>query len=96
MLLLAYTGLRWGEAIGLRVHDLDLLRKRASISQNAVQAGRHIHVGTPKAHKQRTVPLPEFLVPYLAVRGQGPRWLAVAGRRRRPFTPPAPDFGVVR
>ena len=71
VLLLAYTGLRWGEAIGLRVHDLDLLRKRASVAENAVQAGGRIHVGTPKAHKQRTVPLPEFLVPYLARQCEG-------------------------
>ncbi|MGK2881571.1 MAG: tyrosine-type recombinase/integrase [Mycobacterium sp.] len=66
ILLLSYTGLRWGEAIGLRVHDLDLLRRRASITENAVQSGTAIHVGSPKAHKQRTVPLPAFLVPYLA------------------------------
>ena len=71
MLLLAYTGLRWGEAIGMRVHDLDLLRKRASVTENAVQAGGRIHVGTPKAHKQRTVPLPDFLVPYLARQCEG-------------------------
>jgi integrase len=75
VLMLAYTGLRWGEVVGLRVGDLDLLRKRASVSENAVQAGGKIHVGTPKAHKQRTVPLPEFLLAYLAqqcdARGRG-------------------------
>ncbi len=66
VLLLAYTGLRWGEVIGLRVRDLDMLRKRATISENAVEAGSEIFVGTPKTHKQRSVPLPEFLLPYLA------------------------------
>jgi integrase len=66
VLMLAYTGLRWGEAIGLRLGDLDLLRKRALIHENAVQSGTGIYVGTPKAHKQRSVPLPEFLVPLLA------------------------------
>jgi integrase len=66
VLLLAYTGLRWGEAVGLRVADLDLLRKRAFIHENAVQSGTSIHVGTPKAHKQRSIPLSEFLVPLLA------------------------------
>lgn len=71
VLFLAYTGLRWGEAAGLRVRDLDLLRKRASISENAVQSGTQIYVGTPKAHKQRTVPLPAFLVPYLARQCKG-------------------------
>ncbi len=66
VLTLAYTGLRWGEVIGLRVGDLNLLRNRAVIQQNAVQSGTSIHLGTPKAHKQRSVPLPGFLVPMLA------------------------------
>jgi integrase len=56
VLTLSYCGLRWGEVVGLRVRDLDMLRRRATISENAVQSGKQIHVGTPKAHKQRTVP----------------------------------------
>lgn len=66
VLLLAYTGLRWGEVTGLRVRDLDLLRKRAVITENAVQVGSTIHVGTTKTHKHRSVPIPAFLVPHLA------------------------------
>ena len=54
------------KAIGLRVRDLDMLRRRATVSENAVQVGSEVLVGTPKAHKQRSVPLPEFLLPYLA------------------------------
>ena len=46
--------------------DLDVLRRRATVSENAVQVGSEIFVGTTKAHKQRSVPLPEFLLPYLA------------------------------
>ena len=71
VLLLAYTGVRWGEAIGLRVADLDMLRKRALIHENAVQSGTGVHVGTPKAHKQRSIPLPEFLVKPLARQCEG-------------------------
>ncbi|WP_237568693.1 tyrosine-type recombinase/integrase [Mycolicibacterium lacusdiani] len=73
VLLLAYTGLRWGEATGLRVRDLDLLRvrPRAVVSENAVQVGSTIHVGTTKGHKQRSVPLPTFLVAYLARQCEG-------------------------
>lgn len=66
VLLLAYTGLRWGEAVGLRLGDLDTLRRRATVSQNVVQSGSKTFIGPPKTHKQRTVPLPEFLIPYLA------------------------------
>ena len=36
------------------------------MSENAVQSGSKIFVGTPKAHKQRTVRLPEFLLTHLA------------------------------
>jgi integrase len=71
VLMLAYTGLRWGEVIGLRVRDLDMLCRRATISENAVQVNNTIHVGTTKAHKLRTVPLPEFLLPYLARQCEG-------------------------
>ena len=71
VLTLSYCGLRWGEVVGLRVRDLDMLRRRATISENAVQSGNQINVGTPKAHKQRTVPLPEFLLTYLARQCEG-------------------------
>jgi len=53
VLLLAYTGLRWGEATGLRIRDLDMLRRRATISENAVEVGSEIIVGTTKGHKLR-------------------------------------------
>ncbi|CAN5283696.1 site-specific integrase [soil metagenome] len=71
VLLLAYTGLRWGEATGLRVRDLDMLRKRALITENAVQVGSAIHVGTLKSYKHRSVPLPAFLLPHLAMVCEG-------------------------
>jgi integrase len=90
VLLLAYTGLRWGEVVGLRVADLDMLRRRATVSENAVESGCDIIVGTPKTHKQRSVPLPAFLLPYLARqcegRGRGDLLFGAggAGHLRRP------------
>jgi integrase len=39
VLLLAYCGLRWGEAIGLRVRDVEFLRRRLAVHENAVQLG---------------------------------------------------------
>jgi len=53
---------------------LQRARRRATVSENAVQVGSEVLVGTPKAHKQRSVPLPEFLLPYLA--RQCERWAA--------------------
>ncbi|RIX31271.1 tyrosine-type recombinase/integrase [Amnibacterium setariae] len=61
VLLLAYTGLRWGEAIGLRVGDVDLQRRRIAVSVNAVEVGPEIRLGTPKSHKRRSVPFPRLL-----------------------------------
>jgi integrase len=58
---LGYTGLRWGEAIGLRVRDIDLGRRRINISVNAVEVGTAIVVGTPKTYKRRSVAFPSFL-----------------------------------
>ncbi|WP_414687298.1 tyrosine-type recombinase/integrase [Mycobacterium sp.] len=43
-----------------------MLRRRATISENAVEVGSEIIVGTTKGHKLRSVPLPDFLLPYLA------------------------------
>ena len=58
---LAYTGIRWGEAIGLRVSALDALRRRLLITENAVTLGKRVVVGTPKTHENRSVPYPRFL-----------------------------------
>jgi integrase len=98
VLLLAYTGLRWGESTGLRVRDLDMLRKRATVSENAVQVGSEIFVGTPKAHKHRSVPLPEFLLPYLArqCEGKGRDELLFPDDDGGPLEKPAPRVGMVR
>lgn len=59
--LAAYTGLRWGELTALRVRDVDALRRRLAVNENAVRVGAQIHVGTPKTHELRSVPYPEFL-----------------------------------
>ena len=68
--LLAYTGLRWGEATGLRIRHLDLARGRALIEDNAVMVNNTVIIGTPKTHKSRSVPVPPFLVEDLALRVQ--------------------------
>lgn len=61
VLLLAYTGLRWGEATALRVRDIDRTRRRLQVRENAVMVSGRIEVGTPKSHETRSVPYPEFL-----------------------------------
>lgn len=61
ILLLGYTGLRWGEATALRVKDVDLSRRRLHIVENAVFVSGEVIVGSPKTHKRRSVPFPAFL-----------------------------------
>lgn len=64
--LLAYTGLRWGEATALQVKRLDLIRRRLEVVRSAVDLGRDIGYGTPKTHQRRSVPIPRSLVDALA------------------------------
>lgn len=71
VLVLAYTGIRWGEAIGLRVRDVQFLRRRISVSENAVQIGSRHVVGPTKGREDRSVPVPEFVLNELSVACQG-------------------------
>lgn len=60
--VLGYCGLRWGEAIGLRVKDLGLPRRRLNIEQNAVESGGQIYFGSPKTHECRSVAFPKLMI----------------------------------
>ncbi|WP_307842117.1 site-specific integrase [Salinibacterium sp. SWN1162] len=74
VLMLAYTGLRWGEVTGLKVKHLNALRRRVNVTENAVAYGQVIHIGTPKSHEARSVPYPQFLAEPIAqlCYGKGP------------------------
>jgi integrase len=67
VLLLGVAGLRWGEAAALRVRDVDFLRRRVLLHENAVAVGGRTHVGTLKTGHHRSVALPAFVVDELAV-----------------------------
>ncbi|WP_378041004.1 tyrosine-type recombinase/integrase [Citricoccus parietis] len=71
VLTLAYCGLRWGEAAGLQVKHLDMLRRRILVERNAVEVAGVFEVGTPKGHKRRSVPFPRFLAERLAKQCEG-------------------------
>lgn len=59
--VLAYCGLRWGEATALRIRDVDFEQRRFNVHENAVMVNNTIYVGTPKTHVSRSVPYPKFL-----------------------------------
>ena len=73
ILLLAYTGLRWGEATALRVCDIDFDRRRVDVRRAFSDVGGRVVLGTPKSHQSRTVPLPRFLAIELAAAADGKR-----------------------
>jgi integrase len=66
VLVLAFCGLRWGEAAGLKVKRLDLLRRRLVVAETLSEVSGHLVRGTPKNHHARSVPVPNFLVDQLA------------------------------
>lgn len=59
--VLAYGGLRWGEAVALTRQSVDLKRGRLDVFQSVAEAGGHLHVGPTKTYQQRSVVLPTFL-----------------------------------
>jgi integrase len=64
--VLAYTGMRWGEATAVRVRRVDLMRRRIEVEHTAVELNGEMTYGTPKTHQRRSVPLPRSLVDELA------------------------------
>jgi integrase len=87
VLVLAFCGLRWGEAAGLKVGRLDLLRRRLTVAATLSEVGGHLTWGTPKNHQVRSVPIPGFLADLLAevVAGKAADDLVFTTWRGRPL-----------
>lgn len=87
VLLAGTVGLRWGEAIGLRVGDVDFLRRTLSVRQTVEEVSGHVRVvpATKSEAGKRTFALPAFLVDELAAHvavhrpGAGPDDLVFLG-----------------
>jgi len=71
VLTLAFTGLRWGEAIALTVADIEFLKRRISVHRNAVLVGQDFEVGQTKDKENRTVPAAASVLSRLAARCDG-------------------------
>lgn len=70
--ILATTGLRMGEAVELRVRDLDVKRRRLRIERAVTFVrGRGAVVGPPKSGKSRTVPLTKLALAFLVAQAEG-------------------------
>jgi integrase len=91
VLLMAYTGMRWGEVAGLRVRGLDLLRRQLVVRDTLVEiGGRFTPKPYPKGRGRRTVPLTgrvvDALAAHLAGNPAGRDELVFRGRRGAPMS----------
>ena len=67
VLTAAGSGLRAGELNGLRVRDIELLRRRINVRQTVTDLGSELIVDTPKSNAgRRTVPISPSLCALLA------------------------------
>ncbi len=66
VLILAYSGIRVGEAIALRIDNLDLLRNRVVIVESAGEVKGEMLVGPTKTGTNRSITLPTFVSEELA------------------------------
>ncbi|GAB2646038.1 tyrosine-type recombinase/integrase [Gordonia jinhuaensis] len=84
VLLLAYTGLRWGEMAALRVQDIDMLRRRVHVTRSVTLVYGQFVWGDPKDHEQRWVPIPRSVANELGgfLAGKGRESLVFTGERR--------------
>jgi hypothetical protein len=57
VLLLAYGGLRWGEAVALRRGRCNLLRRNIEIMESASEADGQVHFGDTKTYEQICRPI---------------------------------------
>jgi integrase len=64
VLILAYTGLRFGELTGLNVEDVDVGARRIRVRRSITQVGGRLVEGNPKSDAgRRSVPIPERWLP---------------------------------
>jgi integrase len=59
--LLAYGGLRWGEAAAVRRKRCDVLRSRIEVAESLSEARGRLHFGPTKTYRRRMVIIPGFL-----------------------------------
>jgi integrase len=64
--VLAYCGLRWGEAAALRRRHCDLLRGRIEVAESLAEVGGNLIFGATKTHRSAVLALPKFLRRMLA------------------------------
>ena len=65
VLVMAYTGVRFGEAIALQARDINIAKNRLTVLRAFTDVRGRLQLTTPKSGQSRTIPIPEFLIPDL-------------------------------
>jgi integrase len=84
------TGLRWGEAVGLKLGRVHMLGGEIEVAEQLAEVGGKLSFKTPKtSQSRRFVSLPPFLIKLLArhleARPQDPDALVFVGRDGAPL-----------
>lgn len=107
VLVLALTGLRFGEFAALKVGRVDPVRNRLTVAESVSVVGSQLVWTTPKTHQVRSVPVPPALMRHIEqeCRGRGAEDLAFPAPmggplrlnnwRRRVFDPAVERAGLV-
>jgi integrase len=82
VLLLGLSGLRIGEALALRVGDIDFLRRTIKVTKAVTEVSGTLHTGKPKTKRSRAVPIPPIVADEIAAH------LDRTGNRDLVFTSP--------
>lgn len=61
MMTLAYTGMRLGEALALRVSDLDFATRTITVDEGLKRPGKNPVLGPTKSHQVREIPMDDEL-----------------------------------
>ncbi|WP_436785775.1 tyrosine-type recombinase/integrase [Yinghuangia sp. YIM S10712] len=87
LLILAYTGLRWGEISAVTVGSVDVDRRRMAVRQAYKKTRGGLILGLPKTHERRKVPLLRSLADELAplVKGRAPTELLFSAPQGGPL-----------
>lgn len=63
VLMAGYTGMRWGEAVALRVENFDFLRRFVTVQRTLTEVSGLLSMTSPKTPRSiRRISLPPFLI----------------------------------
>jgi integrase len=58
ILLVAYSGMRWGEHVALRANRVDVARRRITIDRQAIETRSGLKLALPKSRRKRITMFP--------------------------------------